>query len=389
MTRAVVGACGLAVATGWNVSNTGAIAQPLASAYGVDLATIGLLTTALFVVHMVMQVPGGRASDRFGPRRTGLLGLGVMAGANGIALLAPAVALGLSMRLLIGVGTGVAFVSGADYVRAQGGSPSAQGLYGGAGIGGAGLALAIVPQVEGWLDWRAAYATAAAVALVALAALLVAPADRRRTMHVHEGAAPPGIFGDVRLYRLGLMYAATFGLSVVVGNWVVTLLERSGGHSQQVAGAVAALTLLLGIGTRPLGGWLLRYRPAWTRMVVICSLLACGAGSLLLAAAEPLALAVLGAALVGFAAGLPFAPAFLGAAATRPDAPAAAIGLVNGAASLLIVVGTPLLGLAFSLPGDGRIGFLITAAIWLAAILVVPGDRELGVTTATATSESR
>jgi nitrate/nitrite transporter NarK len=210
-----------------------------------------------------------------------------------------------------------------------------------------------------------------------------------RSFHLHEGATPPGIFRDVRLYRLGLMYAATFGLSVVVGNWVATLLERGGGQSQEVAGAVAALTLLLGIVTRPLGGWLLRRRPDWTRTIVVGSLLACGVGSLLVAAAEPLALVVLGATVIGLAAGLPFAPAFLGAARTRPDAPATAIGFVNGSAALLIVVGSPLLGLAFSLPGDGRVGFVVAAAVWLLAILVVPSERELGVPAVTAATGSR
>ncbi len=246
MTRAVAGACGLAVATGWNVANTGAIAQALAAEYGVGLAAIGLLTTALFVVHLVVQIPGGRASDRFGPKRMGMLGLALLALCNGLALLVPSFALGMVMRSLMGIGTGLAFVAGADYVRAQGASASAQGLFGGAGVAGGGLALAVVPQVEDWLGWRAPYATAAIVALAALAALAAAPGDVPRSVHLHEGAAPPGIFRDVRLYRLGLMYAATFGLSVVVGNWVATLLERGGGQSQEVAGAVAALTLLLG-----------------------------------------------------------------------------------------------------------------------------------------------
>jgi MFS family permease len=373
----------LAVATGWNVANTGAIAQALAATYDVGLAIIGLLTTALFVVHLIVQIPGGRASDRFGPKRMGMLGLALLALCNGLALLVPSFALGMLMRSLMGIGTGLAFVAGADYVRAQGASASAQGLFGGAGLAGGGLALAIVPQVEDWLGWRAPYATAAIVALAALAALAAAPGDVPRSVHLHEGAAPPGIFRDVRLYRLGLMYAATFGLSVVVGNWVATLLERGGGQSQEVAGAVAALTLLLGIVTRPLGGWLLRRRPLWTKTIIVGSLLACGAGSLLVAAAEPLALVVLGATMIGLAAGLPFAPAFLGAARTRPDAPATAIGFVNGSAALLIVVGSPLLGLAFSLPGDGRVGFLAAAAVWLLAVLVVPSERELGAPYAT------
>jgi hypothetical protein len=51
--------------------------------------------------------------------------------------------------------------------------------------------------------------------------------------------------------------------------------------------------------------------------------------------------------------------------------------MVNMAANLVVVAGTPLLGLTFALPGDGRIGFLATIGLWIAALLVVPGVREL------------
>ena len=58
---------------------------------------------------------------------------------------------------------------------------------------------------------------------------------------------------------------------------------------------------------------------------------------------------------------MPFASAFAGAQRLRPDAPGAAVALVNLAATLVILVGTPLVGLTFSLPGDGRVGFAIAA----------------------------
>ncbi|MBV8256518.1 MAG: MFS transporter, partial [Actinobacteria bacterium] len=44
------------------------MATRLSHAYGVGLATIGLFTTVQFVVHMLMQIPGGRAADRWGAR---------------------------------------------------------------------------------------------------------------------------------------------------------------------------------------------------------------------------------------------------------------------------------------------------------------------------------
>ena len=91
-----------------------------------------------------------------------------------------------------------------------------------------------------------------------------------------------------------------------------------------------------------------------------------------LASSAPLAVLVVAAALVGLAAGIPFVPAFVGAQATRPDAPGAAIGLVNSFAALTIVAGTPLLGLAFDPLGHGRAGFVAVAIVWAAALFAVP-----------------
>lgn len=382
MKRAVLGACALGLATGWQIANIGAVAEPLARDYGVGLATIGLFTTALFAVHFVMQIPGGRAADRFGPRRSGLVGLVLIGVGNAAALAAPEPELALTMRALIGVGTGLTFVAGADYVRAAGTSSTAQGLYGGIALAGGGIALAVVPLTEGALSWRAPFVTGLLVAAAALLLLACGPADAPRLGRLHaDGALVPGILRDARLYRLAAFFAASFGLSVVIGNWAVTLLVRDGDASEAVAGAIGALTLLLGVVTRPLGGWLLRHRPSWMRMVLAGSVLAGSAGTLALAAAEPLPLAVLGAAVVGLAAGIPFAAAFTGAALMRSDAPATAVGLVNGAAALTIVVGAPLLGLSFSLPGGGRIGFVIVALLWAGALFFLPGERELGLVT--------
>jgi hypothetical protein len=44
---------------------------------------------------------------------------------------------------------------------------------------------------------------------------------------------------------------------------------------------------------------------------------------------------------------------------------------VNGAAILAILIGTPLAGLAFDLPGDGRLAFAVIAALSAAALLVL------------------
>ena len=73
----------------------------------------------------------------------------------------------------------------------------------------------------------------------------------------------------------------------------------------------------------------MRARPEWSAPLVGASFVVGAAGTLVLLIGRPLGLALVASALVGLAAGIPFAYVFSTAAATRPDAPAAAIGLVN------------------------------------------------------------
>jgi len=377
--RAVIGGCALGFATGWNIANTGAIASRLADTYGVRLAVIGLFTTMLFVTHLAMQIPAGRASDRFGPRRVGVVAITLLLAFNLLALIAPDPTLALVARLLIGIGTGLGFISGSAYVRAQSGSAFAQGLFGGFALSGAGVGLAVVPVVVtlGTVGSRAPFATAIVVPFVALAFLLAGPADEPRQAVAREEHLPSGVIRDVRLYKLAVLFSCSLGLSVVVGNWTTTLLQRAGGMSLGAAGAIAALTLALGVVSRPLGGWILQTRPARVRVIVASCLVAGAVGCFAVAAARPAALVALGAMLIGIAAGIPFAPAFQGAARLRPDAQAAAVGFVNGAASIVILVGTPLVGLAFSLPGHGRTGFVVVGVLWALALFLLPSSYAL------------
>ena len=286
----------------WNISNVGAIAAVESTSYGVSLAAVGLLTTALFVTHLAVQIPGGRLIDRVGARNIGLSALAIVAAGNAVALASPTLGVGLGARALMGLGTGVGFVAGIDLVRAGLGGPFWQGAYGGSTMAAGGLALMVVPQLAGELGWRAPFWTGLVLAL---------------------------------------------------------------------AGVVGGLILFAGIVTRPAGGLLMRRAPDRAWAFVATALVAGSTGVLVLAAAPPLWLAAIAALIVGLAAGLPFAPIFNTTLRLRPDAPAAAIGFVNGSAVVVILVGTPLTGLTFGLPGDGRVGFLLIGLLWATALLAV------------------
>ena len=90
-----------------------------------------------------------------------------------------------------------------------------------------------------------------------------------------------------------MAHSASFGLSVIIGVWAVELL-RHDGHGRRLAGAIAALTLLSGLVTRPLGGRLLQQRPDRAVQLVGVSMVAGAAGTFLLLLDLPLAVRIAG-----------------------------------------------------------------------------------------------
>jgi predicted MFS family arabinose efflux permease len=129
------------------------------------------------------------------------------------------------------------------------------------------------------------------------------------------------------------------------------------------------LVLLGAIATRPAGGLLARGSAAYRAVAVALAGVAVGAA--LLSMGGPLAVSAIGALVLGLGAGVPFALVFVAAQRQRPDAPAAAVGLVNGMALVTILVATPLAGLTFELPGEGRLAFAAIAVLAVAALLAL------------------
>ena len=381
--RATLAATSLGLALGFNFGNLGPIAERVSTDYGIGLATVGVLTMLLALVHSLVQIPSGRVVDRLRPRSVAIAGLLIVAACNALALIAPEPWLALLLRAVMGMGTGVGFIAGTQYVRQIG--ALAQGVFGGAALGGAGLAVAVMPSLaETFESFRTPWLAGIALVLTSTALLAagpLGPAAARRGVARRAGGrlAPGSLFRDVGVYRLAAIHMAGMGLAIVVANWVVTLLTRAGELESSVAGVLGSLTLLLGIATRPLGGWIFHRHPALLRRSLMLGIVTCVIGTGLLASAGPLPLVVLGAIMIGLGAGLPFAPAFMAAATRRPEAPGTAVGLVNTLGNGVVVAGTPLLGLSFSLPGDGRLGFVIVAVIWLASLLAVPTNEELGL----------
>jgi len=376
----LAGACLVGLSISWNIANVGPVATLLSHHYGTSLAVLGLFTTVLFFAEVAVMIPGGRAIDRYGAKRTGLVAIAISLVANAALMLVSGSAAALALRAVAGLGVGLGFLSGAVY--AQSGAISvpsgaqaralAGGIYGGVSLSGGGLALAIVPLLVSPLGWRAPYASAAAVAAMAIPLVAAAPPTPGHGGRT-RGSRLRTLIADPQLVRLGLISSVSFGFSVILGNWVVTLLERHGGLSTGAAGVVGSLILLLGIVGRPSGGMLVRARPGLTRQMLAASFLAGTLGTIVLLLAPGTGVDAAAAALIGVAAGIPFGVTISGATRARPQAAGAAVGAMNTYPVLAIVCGAPLVGLTFSLPGEGRIGFAVLAAAWSSAILVLRG----------------
>ncbi len=275
------------------------------------------------------------------------------------------------------MGTGVCFVGGARYVHEATAGPRlhvAQGFFGGSIQMGAGFVILAVPRLYLLAGWRATFVVSAGMVLAA-AVIWLAGAPT-----VNFGARPPGHFHEMllapQLWFLGLMQMATFGISVVVGSWVVVLLIKVMKVPATRAGLIGSLVLLLGIVSRPLGGFLRQHMGI--RPLFLGSLTMIALGCLLfLPSAVSLASALAAVVLIGIGVGLPYAAMFSRAGALFPGRAAVAMGFVNMLGILMILGGAPLVGHLADLTGSFKTSFAVLAGFALVTCAVVPFiDRE-------------
>jgi len=176
-TRALIAACIVGFAFSTNYTNHAPLASALVSTFRINLAQVGLLTTALFVTHSGIQIPGGHLSDRFGPRPVILASAAIIIVGNFALVAATAYWQLFLWKLFIGLGTGAGFVAGARYVATIFAGPRlhlAQGMYGASILLGSGFVIFAVPIIFTEFGWQSAFYAAALLAVVSLAIWLAA-----------------------------------------------------------------------------------------------------------------------------------------------------------------------------------------------------------------------
>ena len=369
---AILCGCIVAFAYSANYTNHAPLAPALMREFGFDQALAGFLTTGIFATHALMQIPGGHLVDRLGAKRVLLCALAwVTLGNLGMAFAGAYWQL-LLCKIFTGIGTGVCFVGGARYVHAAAAGRQlnvAQGLFGGSVQLGAGFVIFAVPRLYLLAGWRATFLVSAGMALTA-AIIWLAGAPK-----VTSGAAPPGRFREMfvapQLWLLGLVQMASFGLSLVVGSWVVVMLTKVMKVPATQAGLIGSLVLLLGIVSRPLGGMLRRH--VGIRPLFVGSLLMIALGCFAFVSTSiSLGIALTAVVLIGMGVGLPYAAMFSRAGALFPGRAGAAMGLVNMLGIIMILGGAPLVGHLADLSGTFRTSFVALGGFSLFVCAAVP-----------------
>jgi MFS family permease len=370
-------ACIVGGSAGWAMTAAGAGVASLVPAYDVDLVTVGLMTTALALTYALLQLPAGSFVDRVGPQRACVLGLSLVVIVHIAASAVPDTWLAITCRAAAGAGYAVCFVSGAELARAAGTGLTGIGLFGGVALAASGVAVVVVPLGEPWLHWRSAWVTSGAVALVAL----VAVARLRLPVRVtpaHDAPAASeaahsaiSLWRDVELQRLAGVHTLTLGAGVVLSNWATVVLVDSWGFDRPGAAVTGSLVLGMAVLSRPLGGELSRRWPDAMGWLSAASLALCAAATIALSVPSAPVVAVLAVLALGIFSGLPFAAVIAAGQSLRPDRPAAAVGLMNGLASSLILLGTPLLGAAID-HGSTALALQVVAVLWLVPLAALP-----------------
>jgi len=338
----------------------------LRGAFNFNKADAGLLTTGIFLTHALMQIPGGRLSDRLGASRVMVVALVWVTLANVAIAFSGAYWQLLLWKTIAGIGTGACFAAGARYVVGMFTGRAlhlAQGLYGASIVLGSGFVLFVVPQFLGAFGWRSTFLSCALLAAVVWGWWMwAAPASQ-------QSAPATGSIGEMiahpELWLLGWTQMASFGLIIVTGTWITTLLKTDYRIPLKTAGLLGSMALMLGIVSRPLGGWLAQ--SVSIKSLVGGSLLLNALACVALGSGHAFGLATIAIMALGIGCGVPYAAVFNRAAALFPGRAGAAMGFVNMVGIVMILVGAPAVGYLADLSGQFRISFYILGAFSLLA----------------------
>lgn len=368
-TRHAVAAVLLAVVVSWNGGNIGPVTRPLADEFDVSLAAVGLIAgTMLFAAATVASLAGSPIARRIGAGRAAQLACLACVVANlGIAV-SPWFAGLFPGRLVAGFGIGLGLAVGPMIARALGGVRLVGYFGAGVMLGVAGaLGIGSVMQDSG-VDWRWAFALSAAVAAIPIpllpGAISIDASGKRERGQLRRLLRSPS------LWRLAALMAATLGVPLVIGAWLIHYLAIDGTIQTAVAGLLS-FTLFGVSAVARIAGARLGSRVPPAALMGLPPILA-AAGLAAVGVEDRLVVAAVAMVAMGFGFSLPYATAVEQLALRFPQARVAALAFCTAWISLLPLVAVPIVGSALE-AGEGEAAWLILAAlIFVSGLINLP-----------------
>lgn len=363
-----------------NYTNHGPMIPTLVRDLSITLALAGFFTTATFLTHGLLQMPGGGLGDRFGGKRVAAIGLMIITVSNFMNGFSETYTEILAWKFVTGIGTGFCFTGGLRYVPTFFAGKEiqlAQGIYGGSILLGSGFVIYCVPILMAAVGWHGVFMTTGAMAGVCCVLwMLFAPSTPS------NGTAKKFnwdlVFGTRNVWLLALAQLASFGTITSTGVWVNTMLIKVVHLEPKQAGMVGSLVLLLGIFSRPFGGTILDRKWMTPKQLLIWAHGLLAIGFVYVGYSSSLLMALTGILFLGIVAGLPFAGIFNFAAYSCPQNPGLAMGFVNTLGAFGVMAMPPLIGLLVDGSGTFVSGFYLLAGVALvgslASLLLVRRD---------------
>jgi len=354
-----------------NYTNHGPLVPTLIKDLNITLALAGALTTAIFLTHGALQIPGGALADKLGAKRVALWSLVIITVGNCLIGLSDSYYQILALKFIIGIGTGSAFIAGARYVPtffAGKEIQRAQGVYGGSILLGSGFVIYGVPHLLAAVGWHGVFfVTGGMAGVFAVLWHFLAPDTPSHTTSPRINWT--NVLANPNIWLLSWAQLGSFGVIIAAGVWVNTLLIKSIHLDPKTAGMVGSAVLLLGIISRPLGGLILGQNILSTKSLLVSASAGLALGFAWMGLSTTIGMAALAIIFTGIMAGLPFAGIFNGARDNCPATPGVAMGFVNtwGAAGVMVL--PPVIGRLVDITGTFVSGFYVLAGMALAASL--------------------
>lgn len=235
----------------------GPLAPFLRRDLGLSATELGLLTAVPLLGGSLCRPVLGLLEERFGGRRTGLLGLTLT-----IATLCAGwrLASTASHFYVLGFFLGIAGASFAVALplASRWYPPHYQGLamgIAGAGNSGTLLATLFAPRLAERFGWQATFGIAMAPLTVVLLVFALLARDSPRRPPRASAAAYRAVLRDPDTLALSFLYALTFGGFVGFATFLTTFFHDAYQVSRVTAGDLTTVVVVAGSVLRPVGGW--------------------------------------------------------------------------------------------------------------------------------------